>query len=272
MHKIFAVDFDGTLTDSKNQVPEIVRKELSELKEYKYIRILATGRSYLSLLTVIDRNFPIDYLVFSGGIGVMNWISGEIIKSNHFTEIQTLEIFNFLNENNFDFMVQYPVPDNHVFYHNSSGKYNTNFESRIQHYKNLGVFPADKLPSFASQFVVICNDGENLYESIKSRFFDYIVTRATSPLDNKSNWIEIFPTGVSKAKGIDYIRKIYNIGIENVIAVGNDYYDVYMLDYVIKQNAFVVANAPEELRRNYRVIDSNDDFGVAKLIIELKSL
>ncbi len=269
LFKIFVTDFDGTLTDSTNQVPLFVIEKLVALGKHNITRIVATGRSLFSLQTIIDDKFPIDYLVFSGGIGVMNWQTKEIIDEKHFTENQTSEIYKFLKLRNFDFMMQFKFPDNHIFYYSSSGIFNSDFYSRINYYEHFGVKPSSQPPEIASQFVIICNKGENYFNEIKQQFPEYKVTRATSPIDNKTNWIEIFPAGVSKANGIELIRKRLNVEITEIIAVGNDYYDIDMLEYVERRNAFVVSNAPEELKQKYNVIESNNQKGVAKLINQL---
>lgn len=263
---ILASDFDGTITTKQGVIPNSILDEFKKIENSTILRVIATGRSLFSFLTIVDENFPIDYLVFSGGVGVMNWKTKKIIAENHFSKAQTLEIYKFLKSNNFDFMVQYPVPDNHIFYQSSSGSFNSDFEARINYYKLNGIMPAEKVPELASQFVIICNEGANHFQYIKDNFRSFKVTKATSPIDYKSLWIEIFPEHVSKAYGLELLRIRHDIPIENIIAVGNDYYDYDMLEYVKPHNAYVVANAPDELLQRYNIIPSSENEGVADLL------
>jgi hypothetical protein len=82
-------------------------------------------------------------------------------------------------------------------------------------------------------------------------------------------WIEILPFGVSKASGIEFLRKRYDIDLNNIVTVGNDYYDLDMLRYSNPENSYVVSNAPKEIRSEFKIIESNLNNGVAKLIEKL---
>ncbi|HRT80417.1 MAG: HAD family hydrolase [Bacteroidales bacterium] len=263
---ILASDFDGTITTKQGVIPQSIIDGLQNIQNSNILRVIATGRSLFSFLTIVDKNFPIDYLIFSGGVGVMDWKTKNIIAENHFSKSQTLEIYNTLKSNNFDFMVQYPVPYNHIFYQSSSGNYNSDFEARINYYKTNGITPAKTIPKLASQFVIICNEGTDHFQFVKENFGNFKVTKATSPIDHKSLWIEIFPKHVSKAYGLELLRIKHDIPLENIVAVGNDYYDYDMLEYVKFQNAYVVANAPYELLQRYNIIPSSENEGLANLL------
>jgi hydroxymethylpyrimidine pyrophosphatase-like HAD family hydrolase len=56
------------------------------------------------------------------------------------------------------------------------------------------------------------------------------------------------------------------LNLEEIITVGNDYYDLDMLRYSLPKNSYVVSNAPEDILQEFRVIKSNDENGVAELI------
>jgi len=183
--------------------------------------------------------------------------------------MDTKLIYEFLVKKSYDFMVQLPVPDNHFFHHFSSGTHNADFYSRISYYETHGVDPIKKCPQKASQFVIICPEENGNYNLIRNHFSHLKVLRATSPIDNKSVWIEILPDNVSKATGIEHIRKMYNVNIEDINVVGNDYYDLDMLNYVNKERAFVVSNAPSDLKNIFNCIESNEQNGVANLIDRL---
>ncbi|MBN1111377.1 MAG: HAD hydrolase family protein, partial [Bacteroidales bacterium] len=90
------------------------------------------------------------------------------------------------------------------------------------------------------------------------------VIRTTSPLNGETIWMEIFPVNVSKATGVDFLRKKYDLKIESIVVIGNDFNDIDMLEYT--ENSYVVANAPEKLLEKYKNVESNNDNGVAKVI------
>ncbi|MCK9256286.1 MAG: HAD family phosphatase [Bacteroidales bacterium] len=264
--KMFVSDFDGTLANNKSIVSEETINLLKKLEEIPILRLIATGRNLFSFKNLIKPDFPIDYLVFSSGIGIYDWKNKEIIQSNQINSKQTKKIYDYLVKEKYDFMVQLPVPNNHYFHHFSSANPSPDFLSRITYYETKGIKPIINCPENASQFVVICQKENGQLELISKKFPELKVVKATSPLDNKSIWIEILPPNISKASGIEFIRKLKKIELKNIITVGNDYYDLDMLNYSLKENSYLVENAPEEIKNGFKIIESNENEGVAKLL------
>lgn len=263
---IFVTDFDGTLADDNGIVSQSAILQLKRIENKNVIRVIATGRNLFSLKKSIPEDFPVDYIVFSSGIGVYDWKNKKLLADNYIDANNTKLIYEFLLSNNYDFMVQLPVPDNHFFHHSSSCTPGEDYLSRVRHYESYGIVPDEKCPETASQFVVICPDDVKHFNEISELFRDNKIVRATSPIDRKSLWVEILPKGISKASGIEFIRLLHNVDNRNIIVVGNDYYDIDMLDYALSKNSFVVSNAPEDLKSKFRIVESNNKDGVAKLI------
>ena len=267
---IFVTDFDGTLYSDNHTVSSVDLKTLNKLGELNIKRVIATGRTLFSVLKVIPNDFPIDYLVFSSGAGVMEWKSKEILKSYSLNKIQIEKILKILKENRYDFMLQKKIPDNHYFYYHKLSSEKSDFDTRCAIYsaycKELDDKTAAELQE-ACQFVIIIPydplvSQEDIYEGLKDKLKEidglYIV-RATSPIDRKTTWIEIFPDGVSKAYGIKTIADLLSSNYNSIGAVGNDYNDIEMLKWV--KNAFIVENAPEVLKKDFIIVKSNNENG-----------
>ena len=260
--KMFVTDYDGTLAHSNGYTSEYSKEILRKLGEKGVIRVVATGRNLFSCKQVMDSDFPIDYLVFSSGIGVINWKTGKLLFENHLMPHDVNTIEAYLINHSYDFMLQYPLPNNHIFYVHASGRDNDDFYSRIKLYRNYGLqLPAER-PQMATQFIVICKHNNGQYEKVKAECVNYKVIRATSPLDNKSLWIEIFPKQVSKASGIKFLCEKLNIHKKQVVVCGNDYNDFDMLNWA--QYSYVVENAVAELKDKFQIIALNNNDGVAK--------
>lgn len=264
--KMLVLDYDGTLAGSNERVCQETIDKLSEIQSENIIRVINTGRSLFSLKNVIAEDFPVDYVVFSAGIGIYDWNKKSLLQANNFSETETENIYRYLCKCNYDFMVQLPVPDNHFFHHFGNIKNNEDFRTRINSYESYGIKSIKECPSKASQFVIICLDGADYFDVIKRKFSNLKVVKATSPINHKSVWVEILPSGISKASGIDYLSSLHNVKKESIVAVGNDYYDLDMLWHVNKENAYMVDNAPDEIKNNFNVIESNDNAAIAKLI------
>ena len=85
------------------------------------------------------------------------------------------------------------------------------------------------------------------------------IIRATSPIDHKSIWMEVFHPDVSKGNACLYLSKCLGISQKNTIGIGNDYNDIDLLEFA--NQSFVVENAPAELTESYRTVSSNNDSG-----------
>ena len=101
------------------------------------------------------------------------------------------------------------------------------------------------------------------FEKIKSEIHFLQVIRATSPLDHKSIWLEIFPKGVSKGHAANRLCNFLQIKRHNTIGIGNDYNDIDLLDWTAR--SFAVANSPKELKQKYETVKSNEEDGFAEV-------
>ncbi|MDY0201326.1 MAG: HAD hydrolase family protein [Bacteroidales bacterium] len=268
--KMVITDLDGTLLNSEGYVSTQDYETLVKLGEEGIIRMVATGRSPYSFNKVIPSNFPIDYLVFSSGAGVIKWQTGEMLFTSEIPAIEVQEIVRELLIHNVDFMVHEPIPNNHRFLYHQSNSNNSDFSKRMQLYnKHCNPYvPGFIFETNASQLVVILPYDVKWFETLKNRFPDLKVIRATSPLDGHSIWMEIFRKDVSKANGAKLIYDKLNIEEHEIIAIGNDFNDLDMLTHF--ERSFVVANAPVELKNQFRVVKSNNESGFTDAVKKAK--
>ncbi len=254
---IFFIDLDGTLLNREKKIGKKDWQTLIELKKQNYLRVFATGRTYYSAHKVIDENFPFDFLIFSSGAGIKNMKTGEIIYKTALNNDQINTTIDILRKLNVNFAIQHPIPENHIYHYHKAKKSHTDFEWRNELYKKYAYplnahFPLNE----ATQFLVIL-ESEKEFNQIKSLIKDLKVIRATSPIDGKSIWLEIFPENVSKANGGKILCKLFDIPYEKTIGIGNDYNDLDLLAWTNK--SFVVANSPEFLKKKYTVCADNEN-------------
>ncbi|MFO8053744.1 MAG: HAD-IIB family hydrolase, partial [Bacteroidales bacterium] len=115
MIKLVATDMDGTLLNDAQQVSESNIKTLKGLETNGIIRVVATGRSYYSFRQLVSPDFPIDYLVFSTGAGIMNWKTKDLIYSRYLEAEKVKVIARIFFNQRVDFMIHHIIPDNHYF-------------------------------------------------------------------------------------------------------------------------------------------------------------
>jgi len=267
-YKIIITDLDGTLLNDNAVVSEVNRKKLIELAENKTIRVIATGRNLYSVKKVLPENFPIDYLIFSSGAGIFNWQTQELIFVRNISQEvvnKTVEIFNQFE---ISFAIHHPVPESHRFAYWLHEPTSSFFEHRLNLYADFaylfnrgGFWEGD-----ASQLLAILPPDVTLFQSIKSKINYANVIRSTSPTDGIAIWLEIFHSEVSKGTGVEWLCKYLNVSQSETVGVGNDYNDIDLLDFTAQ--SFLVANAPAELKQNYKLTQSNNNDGFA-LVAEM---
>jgi len=260
-------DLDGTLARSDSSISSVDVETLNRIGASDVYRVIATGRSYFSACKVLTADFPIDFLVFSCGAGIMNWKTKEVIHAQHLPKEKVNKIAKKLLDHLVDFSIQDKIPDNHYFSYILHNKNNGDFKRRLAIYDGY-TRPLDvsKIEA-ASQVIAILGEDVDWFDRLSRMFNDVKVIRATSPLDGKTLWMEFFPQHVSKSYGIKYLCTLLNIDRDQTAGIGNDYNDLDFLNFC--KYSFVVDNAPEELKQKYPSVASNNMNGFSHLINKL---
>ena len=70
--KIVFTDLDGTLLNSDQHPGRRDLEMLHRLGEQGIVRVIVTGRNLFSLSKVLGDDFPVDYVIFSTGAGILD--------------------------------------------------------------------------------------------------------------------------------------------------------------------------------------------------------
>jgi len=108
-------DLDGTLFQRDHKMSPRNLRTLVELGRRGTLRVIATGRNLFSARKVLPPDFPVDFVLFSSGAGVMDWPAQRLIRSVSMSAEEVARAFRALATRRLDFMVQRPIPDNHYF-------------------------------------------------------------------------------------------------------------------------------------------------------------
>ncbi len=274
---LFVVDLDGTLLTSERQIAKNDLKALNRLKEMHYVIAIATGRSNWSFDKLIDQlgysgpesSLPIDYVIFSTGAGIMDFPGNRILKSVSLSSEDVRCTAKYLERSGLDFMIHRPVPDTKHFLYNSNGADNPDFHARLKMYGDFAtLLTPESLRNFGSATQVLCiipgARGHDIAAEIADTFKQCSVITATSPLDGKSIWIEIFAPTVSKSQAVKWLADTIGLQQNNICAVGNDYNDEDLLRWA--GLSFIVDNGPPSLKALFQSVASNDNGGVGEAV------
>lgn len=259
---LFATDLDGTLLKSNSTFGSEDIEALSKLEQSGCSVVLATGRSPYSFNKCVKNiKLPVNWYIFSSGAVILN-AQGELIFSNFLSEKQTTLIYDtFIALGITSISIQGEYPNAH-FFHWKKGIHCADFRRRLHFYKEFS--SEFETPSIRSTEVIayvkpdIADEIIKNFNEITANAFS--VVKATSPLDHKTIWIEIFPREVDKATACEKIRLICAIKKENTAAIGNDWNDLAMLQWA--NSSYVTSNGPAPLLKLFSVTPSNNNNAV----------
>lgn len=274
---LFVTDLDGTLLTDKKTFNSGDLDALQTLRDQGYATAIATGRSNHSFCTLMEslgmrgkKACPaIDYVLFSTGAGIITLPEESLLKSISLSESDVITIVDYLEASRLDYMVHRAVPDTHQFHYRLHSKTNPDFSRRVDiNREHCMPLPQGGLIQAEKATEVICivpgSMGRDTTEMIATRFKQFSVIRATSPLDGESSWIEIFNPAVSKSQGVEWLAHRLGIAKERTCAVGNDYNDEDLLHWAEK--SYIVRNSPSSLHANFQMVASNNEGGVSEAI------
>jgi hypothetical protein len=206
----------------------------------------------------------VDYVVFSTGAGVIDRPGDTMIFARSMEPDCTAAAARALMDEDLDFMVHRPVPDNHHFMYRASGNPRGDFEKRIEFYRDFAR-PGTDFDDFgeSSQLIAIIDghDGTGVIGRLRAKLPGFTIIRTTSPIDGHSGWIEIFPENVSKGRTVAWLAERLGVKRENTAGVGNDYNDLDLLRWT--GASYMVANAPSDIRDLFSAVPSHDECGVS---------
>lgn len=259
-------DLDGTLLNSQKKINSRDLDSLRRLGRQNIPRVIATGRSLFSYKNVIEADFPADYLIFSTGAGVLDLQTAELLHSSSLEKDEITHISQYLVSHGVNFMVHREVPHNHCFTYFPATERNPDFTRRLHLYRDYcqKYSSIASLPEKSAQIIAIFPDDLPHFKTVEEGLSGYQVTRTTSPLDDTSIWMEIYPPYVSKGESAKWLCNHLQVDPLQSLGIGNDYNDISLLKFTAY--SYVVANAPQEMIQKYRLTSSNDEAGFSEAL------
>lgn len=273
---LFVTDLDGTLLTDDKRVSSHDLETLMELQERNIATVIATGRSDYSFFKLTDSLGAlgadllrsVDAVIFSTGAGILAGTRQELLKSYSLSEKDVYVICACLESLGVDYMVHQAIPETVHFSYRQISSYNNDFCRRIELYKDYAVPLSMAGHSIAwsgratEVLSIIPGDEDGrMAKRIAEELRRFSVIRATSPLDHRSTWVEIFSPSVSKSSAVGFIARAIGLSRQQVCAVGNDYNDQDLLSYAAA--GYLVANGPASLKHKFLSVPSNNHSGVS---------
>lgn len=258
MIKFIAADLDGTLLNSKKELPVNLGEMIDKLSERGIIFAPASGRQYYTVeeqfaflgreLMYIAENGAM--VVDKGKIVACNCVDAETAKDiiMRVRDIPTASAILCCSDCAFG-------EDNS----DPQFEYNTRM-----YYKRF---------EFIDDLIEICDDkqilkiaifeSQNPYENVKKVLPEY--EGKAEVVISGANWADVMKPGVSKGAAIRRIREVYGIERDECMCFGD-----YMNDYDMIMEcgeSYAMGNAVDEIKRAAKyVTSSNDENGVMRVL------
>jgi len=256
--RAFCTDLDGTLRDPVAGIHPDNLAALEEAGRRGVLRVVVTGRSLHHSLKVLPPETPIDWLVFASGAGHLRWPDGEPDTCPGLSAMQVEQAVRRLEALPLSYSIHEPAPHSHRFAYHHFPHDATDFLRRLERNREFGrpldgIPPALAFPQGAGQLLVFAPPEGDWPARLERGHPELRVLHSTSPLDGRSQWIELQPREVSKSAGAArLLTGQLGIPATAVRALGNDHNDIDLLEWA--GAAAVVDNAPDELRRRHPVV------------------
>lgn len=261
--KLIAVDVDGTLLNSNNEISPKTRDTLIRALKEGHKLVIVSGRP-TAAVNHLAKELEFDkyggLLSNYNGASITNFETGEVI-SNHTLDV---DLVKEMLDATRDMDIELIIPRGDYIISNADNKY-LNVESKLLGVKTEVIEDLRDSIDFAPNKLIFAQDVEKLEEAIpflKEKFAD-----RTSQVRSQRCYYEIMPMGLSKGSSILEIADHYGIAKEDIIAFGDEMNDYPMIE--IAGTGVAMENAIAEIKEIADHITlSNDEDGIAVYLEE----
>ena len=280
MIRLLALDLDGTLLDSRGQIPEANKQAIRRAEEKGVLVTIATGRRFRDARPVaLEAEFNAPIITHNGAL--LKFAQTLETVAYSLIETETVrEILRVGKEFGGDALLSAdPHGKGTLFYDTvsadniplqkyigwSKSLHGDEAEEAVHHVKNLEDV-LDETETVHVSFSGNCApmaELEMVFKNALDLTANVLVT-VYPPLD--FTLIDILPPDASKGIGLEKLAAIENLTAENVMVVGDNFNDLEMLEYA--GTPVVMGNADPSLleRGEFYTTLSNDENGVAAAI------
>ena len=232
--RVAALDVDGTLVDQTNELSPAVRDAVLALAEAGVAIVVATGRAMPGTMEVVDRiGLEDGTAVTSNGAIVISYHPVEVLHSVTFDASEAVrrvlehvpDALVAVEEVGVGYRVNAPFPEGEV-----SGR--------------ITIEDVDALVSEPVTRVVIRapeHDAKEFAEVVEG-----LGLTETNYYIGYTSWLDLAPQGVSKASGLELVCAKLDVAQADVLAVGDGFNDVEMLEWAGRGVA--MGQAPEHVQ------------------------
>jgi Cof subfamily protein (haloacid dehalogenase superfamily) len=280
MIKLLALDLDGTLLNSRGEIPEKNLEAIQRAEEKGVLVTIATGRRFRDALPVarqLNLNAPV---ICHNGALLKYADTLETVAVSLVANETVKEILRVGREFGGDALISADPRGKGVLLYDRISDENIPLQKYIAWSKRLHGAEAEEAVHHVENLENILDENETVHVSFSGKCAPMaqlemllqdelsvnanVLTTVYPHLD--FTLIDILPPDASKGIGVEKLAMLNNLSAENVMVMGDNFNDLEMLEYA--GTAVLMGNASPELleREEFYTTLSNDENGVALAI------
>ena len=233
--RLVALDIDGTVLDAEQRISPAVAHALRAVEEAGAHVVLSTGRGLVATRPVAERlRLRTPYVVCSNGAVV-----ARVRPVTELLDVVTFDVGPLLR------MLLDRIPDALVAVENVGVGYRVNKPFPPGELTGeIAVASVEELAAEPSVRVIVrepSSEAEDFLDLV-----DRIGLHDVTYYVGYTAWLDLAPRGVSKASGLDKVLDRLDVGVEDVLAIGDGRNDLEMLSWAGRGVA--MGNAPAEVQ------------------------
>lgn len=261
-YEMIVLDLDGTLTNRDKVITPETKKVLMEAQERGKIVVLASGRPTYGVMPLAKELELERYggyiLSFNGGV-IINCKTMETTFSRLLPEDSNEKIISLAKEHGVNILTY----EGEVIITPDGSDVYVNKEAAINHMEVRQIGDFRQHINFAVPKYLMLDDGD--YLALVEPKVKAAMGKNFSVYRSEPYFLEILPKGIDKAKSLERLLGDLGLTKEQMIACGDGYNDLTMIQYA--GLGVAMGNAVLPIRKNADFITlSNDEDGVAHVV------
>lgn len=261
-YELLVLDLDGTLTNSRKEVSQYTLRVLKEAQQRGAKVALASGRPAYGITPLAEllelERYGGFVLAYNGG-EIIDWRSKELLYANVLDSSVVPYMYRCAKENNFAIVtyrgkyVLTETPDDE--YVLKEAILNVMETKKVEHFLKAVDFPLPKC--------LIVGDADRL--ALLEPVMREHLKESNEVYRSEPYFLELVPKGIDKARSLAVLSGIIGIPAEKMIACGDGFNDLSMIQYA--GLGVAMSNAQPIIKQHADYITcSNDEDGVARVI------
>lgn len=260
--KMICLDIDGTLLNSENKITPNTREVISMAVNEKQIPVILVSARMPKGILFLQKELNIVQPIICYS-GALVWSNGNTLLNVTMPVLDVIQIYNIVKSSGIH-MSLYKDDEWYIEEMDEWAKQESEITHIIPNIINFSyLFNIWQQENSGPNKILCMAEPEKIKQlSLKTKEYNF---NNLNIYLSKPTYLEIMPADATKTSAIEFLCKKYNMQQKQVIAIGDNYNDINMIEFA--GMGIAMGNAPEQVKQCAdNVTLSNDEDGAAEAI------